>query len=175
LVPYFFARHTSIDCWDKRGLKGYLFTMGDELPYDVVHKAHVNQFIGEKIEADIPIKDIVAEVSERYHYFHLLVKQGSNFTPGQTDKLWRELLGERCLVLDQPENVAEMIALTIGVNENAIDIDTGLTHLEEHGLDAKAAKAMSKALVPLVAAGAMTKAGKASGLSAPTTGGVTRV
>ena len=29
-VIYFFARHTSIDCLEKRGRKGYLFIVGDE-------------------------------------------------------------------------------------------------------------------------------------------------
>jgi len=31
---YFFARHTSTDCWEKRGKKGYLFLIGDEAPYN---------------------------------------------------------------------------------------------------------------------------------------------
>ncbi len=30
LAHYFFARHTVTDCYEKRGKKGYLFTLGDE-------------------------------------------------------------------------------------------------------------------------------------------------
>ncbi|HAO33838.1 MAG TPA: hypothetical protein DCQ84_12920, partial [Candidatus Competibacteraceae bacterium] len=29
---YFAATHTAIDCFEKRGKKGYLFTVGDEEP-----------------------------------------------------------------------------------------------------------------------------------------------
>ena len=28
---YFMARHTSLDCHEKRGQRGYLFIIGDEL------------------------------------------------------------------------------------------------------------------------------------------------
>src|SRR5918993_986609 len=33
LMLYVAARHTAIDCWDKRSRKGYLFMIGDELAY----------------------------------------------------------------------------------------------------------------------------------------------
>src|SRR6187431_140514 len=33
LAMYFMARHTSLDCFEKRGRRGYLFLIGDELPY----------------------------------------------------------------------------------------------------------------------------------------------
>ena len=173
LVPYFFARHTSIDCFEKRGVKGYLFTMGDEMPYDVVRRDHVSRFLGETLQADIPIEDIVREVSQRYHYFHLLVPQGSNYG-ADTKARWQELLGERCLTLDQPENVAEAVALAIGVNEGTVDIDTGVDHLASHGLDPAAAKAMGTALAPLAAKASLAKAGTASGIGSGAPG-VTRL
>ena len=46
LAVYFMARHTAIDCYERRGRKGYLFTIGDELPYNVVKKEQVRQHIG---------------------------------------------------------------------------------------------------------------------------------
>ena len=33
LAMYFMARHTAIDCFEKRGRRGYLFIVGDEAPY----------------------------------------------------------------------------------------------------------------------------------------------
>src|SRR3712207_3635468 len=41
LAIYFMARHTAIDCYERRGRKGYLFTIGDEKPYAVVRRQHV--------------------------------------------------------------------------------------------------------------------------------------
>ena len=69
---YFFARHTAIDCYDKRGHKGYLFTIGDEMPYDVVRKQQVADVLGDKLRQDIATDQIVAEVQERYEYFHII-------------------------------------------------------------------------------------------------------
>ncbi len=36
LAMYFMARHTAIDCLEKRGRRGYLFLIGDEMPYRFV-------------------------------------------------------------------------------------------------------------------------------------------
>lgn len=38
LAMYFMARHTSIDCYEKRGKRGYLFMIGDELAYPKVKR-----------------------------------------------------------------------------------------------------------------------------------------
>ena len=41
LAMYFMARHTAIDCYDKRGRRGYLFIIGDEMAYPQVKPAEV--------------------------------------------------------------------------------------------------------------------------------------
>ena len=33
LAMYFMARHTALDCHEKRGKRGYLFIIGDEMAY----------------------------------------------------------------------------------------------------------------------------------------------
>ena len=43
LAMYFMARHTSIDCHEKRGKRGYLFIIGDEMPYPKVKRREVAQ------------------------------------------------------------------------------------------------------------------------------------
>src|SRR4051812_34048661 len=41
LAMYFMARHTSLDCHEKRGRRGYLFIIGDEAPYPCVKRKEV--------------------------------------------------------------------------------------------------------------------------------------
>ena len=48
---YFMARHTAIDCFEKRGKHGYCFIIGDEMPYPKVRKTHINKLIGDGLEA----------------------------------------------------------------------------------------------------------------------------
>ena len=46
LAMYFMARHTAIDCLEKRGKRGYLFVIGDEAPYPRVKRREVEQVLG---------------------------------------------------------------------------------------------------------------------------------
>src|SRR5205823_10415699 len=41
LAMYFMARHTAIDCKEKRGKRGYLFVIGDETPYPHINRREV--------------------------------------------------------------------------------------------------------------------------------------
>lgn len=170
---YFLAKHTSVDCWEKRAHKGYIFVIGDEAFYDHVRRAQVRDIIGDSVERDIPTEDVVLELTEKWNVFHVHVETGYG---DLTRKPWQLLLGERCLELKDPDNVAELIAMTIGLNEGTVDIDTGAAHLKDAGLDAGAVKSMSTALAPLAAAGAMSKAtGTATGLAPASASGVDRL
>ena len=60
LAAYFMARHTSIDCFEKRGEKGYLFLIGDEEFYPKVMRGEVAGIIGDRLQGDIPTRDIFA-------------------------------------------------------------------------------------------------------------------
>src|SRR5947209_12783472 len=61
LALYFMARHTALDCYEKRRKRGYLFVLGDEIPYARVKRKEVEKYLGEKLQADIPVADLVAE------------------------------------------------------------------------------------------------------------------
>lgn len=147
LSHYFFWKHTSIDCWEKRQHKGYFFTMGDEAPYEYVRKDHVQRLIGTKLQADIPTKDVIAALSERYHVFHIIIEEGSYPHEPTIEKAWTDLLGERVLKLEDQNNVAELIASTIGLTEGTVDIDNVATDLAAVG-SAAAGRSVSKALMP---------------------------
>lgn len=164
---YFAARHTSMDCWEKRKKKGYLFLVGDEMPYDVVRKSHVARFIGDKIEADIPTSEIVKEARKTFEVFHIFINAGSYSREDYRDiqKVWKDLLGERSLTLDDPQFVCELIGATIGVNEGS-ELDEVESDLKETGASAKSVKSVSQALVPYTGASG-GKSGTVSGTLAP--------
>lgn len=176
LAHYFFLKHTSIDCYEKRGVKGYFFTMGDEAPYDYVRKAHVKDLIGDTLEADLLTADVIKQLEERYHVFHIIVEQGSYPHNTVIEGTWTKLLGERVLKLEDADNVAELIALTIGLTEGTIDIDAGVSHLKDIGVDAKGIKAVTSALVPLAKSVGLAKPAAVTGeLPVAAGGGVERV
>ncbi len=149
LALYFMARHTSIDCYEKRGKKGYLFIIGDEMAYGSVKRKEVESLIGGEIEKDIPIHRIVAEASERYHVFFILPTAASHGRDREVSNFWKRLLGQNMLELDEAEAVCETIALTIGLGEGTVDLTEGLDHLADLGANKKTVESVSLALQPI--------------------------
>lgn len=119
LAWYFAALNTSIDCYEKRGKKGYLFTLGDEeAPEDLLANEIRNVF-GNQETKDYTSEQLLNMASKMYHVYHIVVKQGSHARHYFDDvmKSWKELLGQRVLVLEKNEDLAEVIVSTIEVNE----------------------------------------------------------
>ncbi|MGC4756762.1 hypothetical protein [Micromonospora trifolii] len=147
LAMYFMARHTVTDNWEKRGRRGYLFIIGDELAYQRVKAREVAGLIGDDLSEDVPLRQVVDEVTRRWDTYYLL-PAGSHYAGNATVlDFWRDLLGQNAVVLDDLDAVCETIALTIGLGEQAIDLDEGLRDLDRAGSGATGT--VSKALARL--------------------------
>jgi hypothetical protein len=149
LAMYFMARHTSIDCFEQRGKKGYLFLIGDENAYRHVSRAQVEAVIGDGLQKDIPLGSLVAELKRRYEVFYILPADASHGGERAILWFWRALLGQNVLELDDPEAVCETIALAIGLCEGAIDLSDGLADLKDFGVGSHTVHSVSTALAPL--------------------------
>jgi len=149
LAHYFFARHTATDCWEKRGKKGYLFTLGDEHVHPTITRAEAKEIFGDTLQADEKVVDLIREVQQRYNVFHIVVGGGSSH--GDDPSIlqgWRGLLNERALKLDKPEDVCEMIAATISLCEGH-PLDAVSSVLSGAGASARTVKSVTNAIVPL--------------------------
>lgn len=141
---WWLTTHSSIDCLEKRGKKGYAFFVGDEGYYDAVDRQAVKRFIGEDIEADIPIKRVVELLSEKYEAFRISVPS-QGYTDGNHG-MWKSLMGERAIWLETPETICEFIAAQIAAMEGRSrdEIADGLSRA---GLAAGAINSFEKSLV----------------------------
>jgi hypothetical protein len=147
LALYFMARHTALDCFEKRGRRGYLFIIGDEMAYGRVKAREVRGIVGDKLREDVPLRRIVEEVRRMYDVYYLL-PAGSSYAGSSTVLgFWRDLLGQNAVELDDLDAVCETIALTVGLGEGAIDLDSGLDHLVEAG--SRHRGTVGQALAPL--------------------------
>jgi hypothetical protein len=146
LALYFLARHTAIDCWEKRGRKGYAFLIGDEMAYKFVNKKHVATHIGDDLEKDILLRQIINEVQRRYHLFFIFPLNASHGHDDSIKDFWRDLLGQNVIFLDDENAVSETIALTIGLTEDAINLAEGVQDLDSSGASRNAIQAATKAL-----------------------------
>ncbi len=146
LALYFLARHTSIDCWEKRGRKGYAFLIGDEMAYPVVNKQQVEKHIGDRLQESISLRQIIAEVERRYHFFFIFPCNAAHGKNVQVQDFWRDLLGQRVIFLEDENAVSETIALTIGLTEDAINLAEGEKDLSDAGASTTAISAAVRAL-----------------------------
>ncbi|MFI0444842.1 hypothetical protein [Actinomadura sp. 6N118] len=147
LGMYFMARHTSIDCFEKRGKRGYLFMIGDELAYSKVRRREIAKVIGGEPGEDIPIEEMLRELQRMYEVYFIIPEGAYHSRSRKLKDFWQGLLGQHVLYLDDLDAVCETIALTIGLAEDAIDLDEGLEHLDEFGSAAGAS--VSRALARL--------------------------
>lgn len=119
-LPWYFAAfHTSIDCFEKRGKKGYLFTIGDEETPPCVKASQVARFIGATPEQDIDIKDMYEIVSKMYNVYHIMVAEGSHCRSygDRVRTQWTDLIGENAIWLTDHNKLSEVIESIIEVNE----------------------------------------------------------
>lgn len=157
---YFTARHTVSDAWEKRGKKGFLFLIGDEKPYPTVSQAQIQKIMGDNIQGDIPIADIVRECRERYHVFFILPNETSYFNDPEIESVWSKLLSkENFIKLDNPEGVCEAIATAIGLCEGTVDLDTAKADLKDSGASMTVVSSVASALGGLAKSTALAKVG----------------
>lgn len=145
LALYFMARHTSIDCFEKRGKKGYLFIVGDEHHYPKVKSTEVRTIIGDKLQGDIDFSEIVNEVKEKYEVFIIRPNGSQHYRDAGITLHWKEDFSQNVILLEDISTVAETIASTIGVTEGTTDFD----RLKDDLLDAGVADAVDSVTTAL--------------------------
>jgi hypothetical protein len=147
LAMYFMARHTTLDSMTERGRRGYLFLIGDEMPYPRVNPKEVKRFIGDKLSEPISTEAIIAELQRSFDVYYLMPTDAGWGGDKEILARWRDLLGQNVIELDDLDAVCETIALTVGLGEDRIDLDEGLADLAAFGSDAGVT--VGKALAPL--------------------------
>jgi hypothetical protein len=133
LAMFFMARHTATDCFEKRGRRGYLFIIGDEMPYPSVKPGEVKAWIGDELPQPVAIRNLVAQLTRRWDTYFILPEGAAYAGDGQVLGTWRSLLGQNVIELADLDAVCETIALTIGLGEETIDLDEGLADLADVG------------------------------------------
>ena len=149
LAMYTAARHTAMDCWEKRAKRGYYFMTGDERPYPRVSKSQVKSLIGDDLGSDVTIKRVIAELEKTYHPFFLIPdKQRAK----RCERRWRDLMGDHCIVLESAEDTCLVAAAIVGLSEGRLtDLDVAAKRLSEGGADRTTIGRVVRALQPWAA------------------------
>ncbi|MCF8715681.1 VWA domain-containing protein [Joostella atrarenae] len=110
LAHLFAARHTNIDCWEKRKQKGFLFTIGDEPVFDKIPAEVIKKYTSEEEAKTISTKAIIEEAQEKYNVFHLHLEHSEYSKHSLRKGNWKELLGEHFIEIPDYMKVAKRIA-----------------------------------------------------------------
>ena len=116
---YFAAMHTSIDCWEKRKKKGYIFTMGDECCPAILTASQIEKILGYKPQSDFTAEQLFEMVSRSYEVYHLIVEQGNHmkYNSAGVIKSWRDVIGQRAILLSDYQKMPEVITSLIQATE----------------------------------------------------------
>jgi len=111
LAWYYAAKHTVTDAFEKRNEKGFLFTIGDEPCLKSLPKNAIDELMGNGAQASYTDKELLEMAQEKYEVFHVHVMEGANghYSLGY----WTDLLGQRCIQVDDYTKVGKVIAETI--------------------------------------------------------------
>jgi hypothetical protein len=144
LAFYMLAQHTDMDCWTKRKKRGYLFMTGDENPYPVISRYQVEALIGDKLDEDLPIEEVIAAAAENYHLFFLIPDLKRR---GRCEDRWRQLLGDHVICMESAEDTCAVAAAIVGLTEKALpDIHEAVHALTKNGVSRERAAAVARAL-----------------------------
>lgn len=149
LAFYFAARHTAMDCVEKRGHRGYLFLTGDEPPNPSVSRHQVERLIGDTLADDVPVASIIEETQRAFEPFFLIPDPGR---ARAVERAWRDLLGDRVIVMETPDDTSTVAAGLVSLLEGAVDsLDALVARLRVTGLPEARAHAVVRALTPFAA------------------------
>ena len=118
LLWEFLARHTNIDAINKRGEKGFVFTIGDNAE---IRKNEVASTISRAIGDNIPDatrESILEEVSEKFNVFHIMIGGSVNDNPDIL--IGRKINISKDTIKLIPEIIISTIQLVKGMNTEDI-------------------------------------------------------
>ena len=119
ILPWYFAaKHTRMDCYEKRGQKGFLFTFGDDGPTPSLSAHEVKDVFGDQDKLAVRLltsKDCLEMASEKFHCYHIFFEDRR--CCGYRHREWRELMGSHFCVLEDHRYMPELVTTILAMYE----------------------------------------------------------
>jgi hypothetical protein len=110
LAWYFAGFHTSMDCFEKRKQKGFLFTIGDEPTLKDIPKQKLKELMGDGQYEDYTALRLLDKAKETFNVYHLHIREGSNGRRQEVIDGWKQLMGDNLIVVDSHKDVSRIIS-----------------------------------------------------------------
>lgn len=165
LGAYMAARHVHQEPYELYGKKGFVFLIGDEMPYREIPNSFedggryggfyrgsggsrhtLESLTGDTTPEPISTKAVFDELKEKNHVFFLFQAQGA-YSASQIVPEWNELLGaENVVILESPGQVVEVIAGLVARFASSLDASATESAMLSAGGDTRAVKSALKAI-----------------------------
>lgn len=116
---YFAAYHTVHDSMEKRGKRGYLFTVGDECAPEALRPHQIKLICGDDVEGLLDSASLLTAAQRVYDVYHVVIEQGS-YARSNMDRVvssWTALLGQKVIRLADHQKLSEVIISAMEVAE----------------------------------------------------------
>lgn len=112
------SKYISMDCFEKRNRKGFLFTIGDEGFHKKIEKSVQMKIFDSSDEVDLDSIALLRSAERMFEVFHLNCLEGSKGKLKEVIDQWKSALGERLIPVEDSTKIPEIIATTIAVFNN---------------------------------------------------------
>ena len=126
---YFGVRHTNLDCW-KRGKKGIIITMGDELLNPYLPARRLSKITGDTLQDDVETESLYKIASEKFDIYHLAVNNPATSYAWYKDEInntYSKYLDKKHFLTVGLNNIASTI---VNIVTNAKDEEVSATNTE---------------------------------------------
>lgn len=119
ILPWYFAgKYCKMDCYDKRGEKGFLFTFGDEEPTPSLSASELREVFGDREDLDkrkVTATDCLEMASEKFYCYHIILRTGNY--DSDVVRMWKELLGSHACDLSDYECMPDLVCTILKMYE----------------------------------------------------------
>lgn len=155
LLWYYLANHVVTDSFEKRGKRGYLFIIADEVALDL-RPEHVTDALGisadEVRSEDLTIDGVVNHLKEQWDTYIILEDNWSAKRQGSREFYTKLFGADHIIEAEGYENIAEVIGGALGYLEGSTDEDQLEADLKAIGTSSELARRTTSALARITQA-----------------------
>lgn len=123
---YFAANKTKIDSFEKRGVKGFLFTIGDEMPPTDISARDLTKTFGKGQHPSAGnMQELLATAQQQFRVFHIIAEEGhyAQLNKNKVRERWTQLLGPNAIFLRDHRFLTAVVTATLQI-ANGADLET---------------------------------------------------
>ena len=118
LAWYFAATYVKTDAFEKRGEKGFLFTIGDEPCLTNLPKSAIDEIFPSGGQSSFSDTDLLRMAQEKFNVYHIHVNHiGYN---NHVAEKWKKLLGQKCVEVDDYRDIPKIVSEIVIANSKHV-------------------------------------------------------